>query len=78
MPADQRMAYIQGKIDQRQSVRRRMAGVIAQRHAYLQAEMMKELGSDAPNVFGQALTQALVEQASERGLTFGETLTQAN
>lgn len=72
MTADQRVEFLNGKISDRQSVRRRMADLIAKRHAYLQKQMMNDLGKDAPQVFGEALIEALVEQATDCGFEFDE------
>lgn len=72
MTVDQRMEFLNRKIGDRQAVRRRMADVIAKRHAFLEKVMMEKLGKDAPNVFGEALIEALVEQATERGFKFGK------
>ena len=51
-----------------------MADIIAKRHSFLQQHMMKNLGQETVNVFGEALTQALVEQATSKGFQFEESL----
>ncbi len=80
MSKEERMQYVTRMTEQRQSIRRQMADVIAQRHQFLQTKMSESLNDQQRSamVLGDALVQAIRKQAREKGYRFGEGVAQVN
>jgi len=72
MSPEARMPFLEEKIAERDRVRRQMADVISKRHAYLQQKMSEQSGKDGEKiaVLGDALIEAVRNQAIERGFQF--------
>lgn len=69
MSASERGAYMDARIASRSSVRRRMAEVLSQRQRFLENELLKR-GAKAKTVLGDALSDAIKDQAASLGYTF--------
>jgi len=76
MTPKERQEYLSAMISLRQSVRRRMAEVIAKRHRFLTAKMSEKLSPSEDSVtdLGEALISAVTEQARQRGYEFEKPL----
>ena len=74
MSEQEREDYMATMIRARQSVRRRMAEVIAKRHQFLIRKMSESPGDQKSSVvaLGDALTSAVTQQANQRGYEFGD------
>lgn len=72
MSPEQRMAFLEEKMVQRDHIRRQMADVISKRHAFLQGKMSEQAGGQGEKVavLGDALVEAVRRQAIERGFDF--------
>lgn len=77
MSTEQRMAYLEKKIADRQKVRRQMADDISKRHAFVQRKMSEMTGAKNSQmmVLGDALVRAVRQQAMARGFQFEENRT---
>lgn len=77
MSNKQRMAFLNQKIAERQKIRRKMADIISQRHAFVQQKMsqMPNTKTAKVNVLGDALVRAVRSQAIARGFEFKENRT---
>jgi hypothetical protein len=77
MSNKQRMAFLNQKIAERQKIRRKMADIISQRHAFVQQKMsqMPNTKTAKVNVLGDALVRAVRSQAIARGFEFEENRT---
>ncbi|MEL6107757.1 MAG: vWA domain-containing protein [Planctomycetota bacterium] len=67
--SDERRTYMDEMIARRSSVRRRMAEVLSQRQRFLENELLKR-GVEAKTVLGDALGEAIKDQAATLGYTF--------
>ena len=65
----ERREYMDDLISRRKNVRRKMAEVLSQRQRFLENELMKR-GAKATTVLGDALSDAIKDQAASLGYTF--------
>jgi hypothetical protein len=73
MTPEQRVEHVAEMTKQRQSIRRQMADVIAQRHRYLESRMSETIGRNrGPLVLGDALVQTIREQVRDKGYVFSD------
>jgi Mg-chelatase subunit ChlD len=69
MTPEERQAYVDGKLKERDDIRKRIAELDEKRDAHLKAEAEKAGGKDG---FDKAVRKAIQEQAKKKGIAFEE------